>query len=103
MLFNMLYDKLMTKVTGRDIQNFRARHDLKQQELASILSIGVATLSRWECGKKKPSSTAGAVLSALIAHEMGVPESELYGLPGYHLYTICRKIFSQQSLALISK
>jgi DNA-binding transcriptional regulator YiaG len=54
-------------ITPEAIRLFRTERRLSQQRLASILNVGVATISRWENGVKKPSGTAEAVLEALLS------------------------------------
>ncbi len=64
----MLYDMAKTTdLNPNDIANFRKARGLSQQELASMLGVGVATINRWENGKAEPTGTAAAVLKAVIA------------------------------------
>ncbi|MFC1833239.1 helix-turn-helix domain-containing protein [Thermodesulfobacteriota bacterium] len=56
-----------SNITPESIRKFRAKRGLSQQRLASILNVGIATVSRWEHGQKKPSGTAAAVLETLLS------------------------------------
>lgn len=58
-----------SKVTPEAIKKFRQENGLTQQQLAAILNVGVATISRWEVGTKSPTGTAAAVLEALLSPE----------------------------------
>ena len=55
-----------SNITPESIRAFRSRNRLSQQRLASILNVGIATVSRWENGLKRPSGTAEAVLETLL-------------------------------------
>jgi transcriptional regulator with XRE-family HTH domain len=76
------------------IRKFREDKGLSQQQLASMLNVGVASLSRWENGSKKPTGTAAAVLAALIGGS-GVAGSTGFGLTdsGYAIYRLLKDRF----------
>ena len=77
----MINLKIMTKVilTPESIRRFRVEKGLSQQALATILNVGMISVSRWETGASKPSGTAAAVLATLIS---GVTRYEELGSVG---------------------
>ena len=61
------------ELTPKTIKNFRKESELSQQNLASILGVGIATIKRWEKGDIAPSGTAAAILNTVIAASLGKP------------------------------
>jgi transcriptional regulator with XRE-family HTH domain len=86
---------ILPELSAEAIKTFRTVRGWSQQELASILSVGVATISRWERGTF-PTGTAAAILRTLVAYtvfESGV--SVLIHGEGYTIYRLLRGIFEQ--------
>ncbi len=99
-------------IDPNDILSFRKARGLSQQELASMLGVGVATINRWENGKAEPTGTAASVLKAVIAGSaiggVGVGLAGLSagaaffgGLPGvlgggYAVYSLLRETFGRR-------
>ncbi len=54
------------ELRSETIKDFRRTRGLTQQDLATLLGVGVATVSRWEKGTP-PTGTAAEVLNAAIA------------------------------------
>jgi transcriptional regulator with XRE-family HTH domain len=90
------------EISAADIKNFRKANNLSQQELASILNVGITTVSRWENNAAKPSGTAEAILASLLNSspigklcEFGTGAAVAGGLlgSGYALYTLLRRRF----------
>jgi len=95
-----------------DIEAFRKARGLSQQELASMLGVGVATINRWENGKAEPTGTAAAVLRAVIAGAaagsfplgmagLAAGAASFGGLPGvlgggYAVYRLLRETFGRR-------
>ncbi len=59
--------KTGSTITPEAIKKFRQDNGLTQQQLAAILNVGIASISRWEAGKKSPTGTAAAILEALLS------------------------------------
>ena len=83
-----------TNITPEAIKRFRQRKNLSQQQFASILHVGVGTVSRWENGLKPPSGTAAAVLESLLsdgpANGVGPVAS------GYSIYVLLKERFERR-------
>ena len=60
-------DKSTDKVSGEDIKKLRTRKHWTQDELASYLGVGVATIRRWESGAVTPTGNNHALLAHLLA------------------------------------
>lgn len=60
------------------LEELRKDRGMTQKELASLTGVQQNTVSQWETGDRKPSST---VLPRL-ANALGCTIDELYGLPG---------------------
>jgi len=91
-----------TEIHGSQIRDFRKANRLNQQELASILNVGITTVSRWETGDSRPTGTARAVLATLLTNDSGRRLARLgrgaavsEGLigSGYALYTLLKRRF----------
>lgn len=90
------------EIDGIQIRKFRKANKLNQQELASILNVGITTVSRWETGDSRPTGTARAVLATLLTNNSaqqltrlgrGAAVSEGLIGSGYALYTLLKKRF----------
>lgn len=83
-----------TEITPEAIRKFREDKRLSQQQLASMLNVGVASLSRWENGTKEPTGPAAAILAALIggASVGGMLGVGLVG-SGYAIYRLLKERF----------
>ena len=81
-------------ITPEAIRKFREDKGLSQQQLASMLNVGVASLSRWENGTKEPTGPAAAILAALIGGTGlgGVLGMGLVG-SGYAIYRLLKERF----------
>ena len=85
------------KLTPGVIRKFREENDLSQQELAHILGVGLATVSRWERGTP-PTGTAAVILRTVIF----TPPGELVApalSPGYAIYKLLKEVFEPDHLA----
>lgn len=89
----------MTKeqtIAPEEIRKFREDKGLSQQQLASMLNVGVASLSRWENGTKNPSGPAAAILAALIGGK-DVESAGMLGVglvgSGYAIYRLLKERF----------
>jgi transcriptional regulator with XRE-family HTH domain len=83
-----------TEITPEAIKKFREDKGLSQQQLASMLNVGVASLSRWENGSKEPTGPAAAILAALIGGTMAGSALGM-GLvgSGYAIYRLLKERF----------
>jgi transcriptional regulator with XRE-family HTH domain len=90
------------EISGAGIRNFRKAHNLNQQDLASILNVGITTVSRWENNMAKPTGTAAAILASLLDSRsigglcgLGTGAAVAGGLlgSGYALYTLLKRRF----------
>ena len=81
-------------ITPEAISKFRKDKGLSQQQLASMLNVGVASLSRWENGTKEPTGPAAAILAVLIGGTGlgGVLGMGLVG-SGYAIYRLLKERF----------
>lgn len=82
------------EISPEAIKKFREEKGLSQQQLASMLNVGVASLSRWENGAKTPTGPAAAILAALIggASVRGILGMGLVG-SGYAIYRLLKERF----------
>jgi transcriptional regulator with XRE-family HTH domain len=96
------------EISAADIKNFRKANNLSEQELASILNVGITTVSRWENNAAKPTETAEAILASLLncspigkLCEFGTGAAVAGGLlgNGYALYTLLRRRFEDEDCA----
>jgi transcriptional regulator with XRE-family HTH domain len=83
-------------LTAAAIQQFRKDKGLSQQELATILGVGVATVSRWETGQASVTGTAAVVLQTVItaAHTGLTPD--LWLGSGNAIYQLLRDVFDPE-------
>ncbi|MEW6350262.1 MAG: helix-turn-helix domain-containing protein [Thermodesulfobacteriota bacterium] len=83
-------------ISPEAIKKFREGKGLSQQQLASMLNVGVASLSRWENGTKHPSGPAAAILAALIGGK-DVESAGMLGVglvgSGYAIYRLLKERF----------
>ena len=79
------------------IRQFREANGLSQQELAHILGVGLATVSRWERGTP-PTGTAAVVLRTVIFFPTGRLNTMDLS-PGYALYQLLKAVFEPGDLA----
>jgi transcriptional regulator with XRE-family HTH domain len=86
-----------TNITPEAIKGFRQQKKLSQQQLASILNVGVGTISRWENGLKPPSGTAAAVLESLLSH--GPANGVGPVASGYSIYVLLKERFEGREQA----
>ena len=57
MMFISIKIEEVDKLNGKNIAILRKKRGIKQDELAEILSINIATLSRWENGHFEPNAS----------------------------------------------
>ncbi len=79
-------------LTPELIRKFRTEKGLSQQALATILNVGIISVSRWETGETKPGGTSAAVLAALVSDR---PDMHPYGplASGYAIYRLLKSRF----------
>jgi DNA-binding transcriptional regulator YiaG len=77
------------------IKTLRQALRLSQQELASVLGVGVATISRWERGIV-PSGTAALILRTLISAPSGMNEASVTSQSGYAIYRLLKNVFERE-------
>jgi DNA-binding transcriptional regulator YiaG len=84
-------------LSPESIRTFRTERNFSQQELATILNVGVVSVSRWETGETKPSGTAAAVLATLIADDLQKGHMSPVGplASGYAIYQLLRERFEK--------
>jgi transcriptional regulator with XRE-family HTH domain len=85
------------------IKSLRQSLSLSQQELASVLGIGVATVSRWERGTVVPSGTAALILHTLISEPSRMKETSMATGSGYAIYRLLKNIFELENPTIINK
>jgi DNA-binding transcriptional regulator YiaG len=73
--------KLHLDLSPKAIKTLRQTLSLSQQELASVLGVGVATVSRWERGTA-PSGTAALILRTLISEPSSTKETSVASRSG---------------------
>lgn len=59
--------KSENEVSGEEIRDLRKRKNLTQEQLASLLGVGAATIKRWEADAVKPTENNLALLKRLMA------------------------------------
>lgn len=94
---NPVREKQMLKrsvITPEAIQRFRRANGLSQQDLASILGVGVATVSRWETAQAKVTGTAAVILQTVIAGSHAEPTAELSLKSGRAIYQLLKSVFA---------
>jgi len=74
------------------IKTLRQTLSLSQQEFATVLGVGVATVSRWERGTL-PSGTAALILRTLISEPSSMRETSVASRSGYAIYRLLKGIF----------
>jgi DNA-binding transcriptional regulator YiaG len=83
------------ELNPKAIKTLRQALRLSQQELASVLGVGVATVSRWERGTA-PSGTAALILHTLISEPSRTKETSVASRSGYALYRLLKNIFERE-------
>jgi DNA-binding transcriptional regulator YiaG len=84
------------------ITTLRQTLRLSQQELASVLGVGIATISRWERGTA-PSGTAALILRTLILEPSGMNEASVASRSGYSIYRLLKNIFEVENPTSVSR
>ncbi len=79
-------------LTPEHITCFRWAHGLSQQDLATQLGVGVATVSRWERGTT-PSGTAAAILRPVMTGSAIGPQAAVIHPTGYAIYQLLKDVF----------
>ena len=83
----------LSELTPEAIKCFRNMKGLSQQNLATQLGVGVATVSRWERGTL-PTGTAAAVLRTVIASSnFGLKSRATICGAGYSIYQLLKEVF----------
>jgi transcriptional regulator with XRE-family HTH domain len=83
-------------LTPAAIQQFRKQRGLSQQELAAILGVGVATVSRWETGQASVTGTAAIVLRTVITASHSGLTPDLWLGSGNAIYQLLRDVFDPE-------
>lgn len=84
-------------LTPAAIQQFRKTRGLSQQELATILGVGVATISRWETGQASVTGTAAVVLQTVITASRTGLTTDLWLGSGNAIYQLLRDVFDPET------
>jgi len=66
-------------VTPEAIKEYRQANKLSQQDLASMLGVGISTIKRWEKGTIEPTGTAAAILNTTMASFLGADDDVTIG------------------------
>ncbi len=84
------------ELRSETIKDFRKIRGLTQQDLATLLGVGIATVSRWEKGTP-PTGTAAEVLHAAIAGLVfGRNPVEMAHGSGYLIYRLLKEVFEHE-------
>jgi transcriptional regulator with XRE-family HTH domain len=89
----------MTKspiLTPQALQQFRKERGLSQQQLASMLGVGVTTISRWETGQANVTGTAAVVLQTVITATRTGLTAGLWLGSGSAIYQLLRDVFDPE-------
>jgi DNA-binding transcriptional regulator YiaG len=92
-------ENTMTKypmLTPEAIKQFRKERGLSQQQLASMLGVGVATVSRWETGQANVTGTAAVVLQTVITAARTGLTAGLWLGSGNAIYQLLRDVFDPE-------
>ena len=82
-----------TTLTPEAIQRFRQDKGLSKHDLASLLGVGVATISRWENGQAHATGTAAVVLQTVIAASHTGLTLDLSLGRGHEIYQLLKDVF----------
>jgi transcriptional regulator with XRE-family HTH domain len=88
-------------LTAAAIQQFRKEKGLSQQELATILGVGVATVSRWETGQANVTGTAAVVLQTVITASHTGLTPDLWLGSGNAIYQLLRDVFDPEDITAL--
>jgi transcriptional regulator with XRE-family HTH domain len=88
-------------LTAAAIQQFRKEKGLSQQELATILGVGVATVSRWETGQANVTGTAAVVLQTVITASHTGLTPDLWLGSGNAIYQLLRDVFDPEDITTL--
>ena len=88
-------------LTAAAIQQFRKEKELSQQELATILGVGVATVSRWETGQANVTGTAAVVLQTVITASHTGLTPDLWLGSGNAIYQLLRDVFDPEDITTL--
>lgn len=80
-------------LTPKAIQRFRQDRGISQQDLASLLGVGVKTISRWENGQAQATGTAAIVLQTVISASYTGLTLELSLGRGHEIYQLLKDVF----------
>jgi transcriptional regulator with XRE-family HTH domain len=83
-------------LTPEAIQQFRKERGLSQQQLASMLGVGVTTISRWETGQAHVTGTAAVVLQTVITATRTGLTAGLWLGSGNAIYQLLRDVFDPE-------
>jgi DNA-binding transcriptional regulator YiaG len=83
-------------LTPEAIQQFRRERGLSQQQLAAILGVGVATVSRWETGQANVTGTAAVILQTVIMASHTGLTTDLWLGSGNAIYQLLRDVFDPE-------
>ena len=81
-----------SRLTGKEIRFLRKNIYLKTQELAQILGVHRVTVSRWENGHKKPTSSEDRLIRMVYAQYANVKKETLESLREMFRKEISKKI-----------
>jgi DNA-binding transcriptional regulator YiaG len=91
----MKTQNIRADLSAEAIKTLRKKWGLSQQELATLLGVGIATVSRWERGTP-PTGTAGAVLRVVIAsYVFGLGGTSITYGAGYSIYCMLKGVFER--------
>ncbi len=80
------------QLTPEQIKNFRRANGLSQQDLATQLGVGIATVGRWEQGTP-PTGMATAILRTIITGPTLGPRAAVVHRAGYAIYQLLKGVF----------
>ena len=89
------------RLTAAAIQQFRKEKGFSQQELATILGVGVATVSRWETGQANVTGTAAVVLQTVLTASHTGLTPELWLGSGNAIYQLLRDVFDPEDITTL--
>jgi DNA-binding transcriptional regulator YiaG len=90
------------ELNPKSIKTLRQTLRLSQQELASVLGVGVATVSRWERGTT-PSGTAALILRTLLSEPSCIKVASGASGSGYAIYRLLKNVFEQEHASSVNR